>query len=867
MEAFVKLNKFIEERLQITSYPIKVLLLFSLVVSFSMILALTVDIIHSFSEIKREVRTAAERAVAFRSFAVRDVILEIFRTDIALTRLIKSEGPQVVEKLVGNALDCVVGENFQYGSYDKDLIKEALRSSAGKRMYFHLDPENWIGISVIDLDGFVVAFCRRVPHIEVILSGKLGAIAKYGARFYLGEKPAVPEGAIVVSQEKSYTNANMYVVIPFKNVLMTLVAERFILYVRLYLVFVLFLTISYLLWSKLVNFPITKLKETVEELEKGNYDVDFEPIRSAKDEFGYIARLLEEFAHETKGRIEKLQLMMRTALGTVSAPEEVHSFVKDTLNKVDELFKTQGSLLIMEENISEKTVLLVKSEKLDPSEVPPLLDLIRNQKERGLSQTKEEPFCVSVEREDACVSMVLFSLDQYVSGAVAIVFRGNKPSEMEQGYIRIICQHIINTLRLSHLASVDPLTGIPNRRVLEYDLNRLGKLARRYSKPLSLIMIDIDNFKHVNDTYGHPVGDEVLKRVARIIRESVRDSDTVYRYGGEEFAILCPETDKEGAFELAERIRKVIRNTSFKVDLDRDLLITVSIGVANFPEDTSDPQELIAIADISLYRAKREGKDRTVVLYGSEDKEIVISSFRTEKVVRQLIRERKVGYQLQPIVDLQKDYIFGYELLFRVVENGHLKPLGAFSSSFEDPVAIEEIDLCTLDFLRKILADPSMRDMCFFINVSPKSLEKGRIIEILDKIPKHQRSRVFVEITERETFADPLVAINYLDILRDMNYRVVMDDFGSGFSSIISMRSFVKYLDMIKVDGLLVKNVSKDPYNRAILEGIRAMASKFSMPIVAEYIENESDLKVVKSMEIRFGQGFYFRKLFKEFRL
>ncbi|MDQ7082195.1 MAG: diguanylate cyclase [Aquificota bacterium] len=228
-----------------------------------------------------------------------------------------------------------------------------------------------------------------------------------------------------------------------------------------------------------------------------------------------------------------------------------------------------------------------------------------------------------------------------------------------------MCQHLFSTVRLTHLATTDPLTRIANRRMLGHDLERYGRIAKRYGKNLSLIMLDIDDFKGINDTYGHVVGDEVLKRIASVLKTSVRESDTLYRYGGEEFAVLCPETDKRGAYELAERIRKRVKDTRIEIKGDGLVYVTVSLGIASFPDDTEDPLELLSVTDISLYKAKREGKNRTAVLEGREDRESFLERFRKERELKEFLLKDSITYELQPIYDLKKDKVFGYELLFQ----------------------------------------------------------------------------------------------------------------------------------------------------------------------------------------------------------
>jgi len=849
-----RLNAFVEEKLRLRSYPLKVAVLFTLIIFLSIFLSFAVDTFHSFREIREELTLAANRSAKLRTVALSNTLVTFFRGDTALVELIEQNGPAGIEPFLGNYIVCATGEDFFLGREYRELVQKALESFRERDLYFYLFPDRWLGVTVIRRHDKTYAFCHSVPYMKEILSGKLGVIAKYGAKFYFGSRPPVRKGDILVAYESNYSNAYMYVVIPFTSVLKTLLGERLALYSRLYLVFVLFLFLSYLLWARLINYPIRRLRSIAGELEKGNYSVDFSDLVSAKDEFGAIARLLRNFTEDTRDRLRKQELILETALGVAGSPEEIPLFVKDTLHRLNDILGAKSSLFLAEDIPSGRFILLVSPDA--PEEDVEVLREVYESRRSEMFSSPEELVCFREVKGNLWVEAVLFRLDEDTRGAVLLSFaKGMK--QTDESYLKVICQHLVSTIRLNHLATTDPLTGVPNRRALEHDLKSYGKLSRRYGKKLSLIMIDIDNFKGVNDTYGHSAGDQILKRVARLVKENIRETDTLYRYGGEEFAILCPETGKEGTYELAERIRKNVRETRFWIDRDKFIYITVSLGVASYPEDTDDPQELLMIADISLYRAKNEGKDKTVTLTLREDKEAYRERFKVEKDLRELILRGATTHHLQPIFDLRKGSVYGYELLFRVVKEGEVIPIGRFLGKIEDFSIMEDIDLLTIEHLSRIVRRRDLNPFCFFINISPRSLERERIIEELSKIPRYLRPRIFIEITERETFLNIETAISYLDLLKSRGFRIAMDDFGSGFSSISYMRHFVKFIDFLKIDGSLVRNVSIDPYNRAILESIKTMADRFSVDVVAEFIESESDLETVKRIGIRFGQGYY----------
>ncbi|MDQ7082193.1 MAG: hypothetical protein Q9N34_03775 [Aquificota bacterium] len=226
------MNRFIEGKLNIKSYPIKVVLLFTLLIFVSMFLAFLIDVAHSVKEVRSEIEIASERAAKFRTTAIVGIILEIFKADVSLLSYLEKDR-DALNPLLGGFLECYGSEGFLRGKVERSRVEEALRSSGKKELYFHLFPKDWLGIAVVKQWGRSYFFCHKVPQIENILSKRLGAIAKYGAEFFFGSKPDVKEGDILVAYENDYSNASMYVVVPYRNVIATLVGERVLLYFRL----------------------------------------------------------------------------------------------------------------------------------------------------------------------------------------------------------------------------------------------------------------------------------------------------------------------------------------------------------------------------------------------------------------------------------------------------------------------------------------------------------------------------------------------------------------------------------------------------------------------------------------------------------
>ena len=852
-----RINRFVEERLRLTRYTLKVVVLLVVVTFLSMLFALVVDIFLSLRDVKIDVKRAAERAAKFRITAIDSVIVEVLKTDKFLVSLLELYQGISTASILSNYVHCFRGNGVAIGNFPEDILKKALDYSKGKDTYFYVYSDRWEGISIIRRSGNTYVFCHNIPQLGSILSGKLGAIAKYGAKFYLKKPANSGEGDILVSNKSSVANISMYVWVPRGNIVKTLIKDRILAYLRLYVLLLTFMAISYIIWAKIINYPIKRLKHIITQLEGGNYQIEFPDLLEAKDEFGAIAKLLNSFSSDTRSRLDKLELILDTALRSYSSPQELNEFIKRILGQINKIFSAQSSLFLVEDIKTGKFQHVIYSDSTSEEMVEVLLNMYKKER-RKISEPSEDLTCVKEIKNGKCLSLALSSMNQYTFGGIVLLIDSNI-DPLDESYLKVICQHLFNTVKLAHMAITDPLTGTMNRRMLEQDLGMHGRAAKSQGKPLSLIMIDIDNFKGINDTYGHSVGDEILKETALIIEKSVDESCKVYRYGGEEFAILCPDVDKIGAYEIAEKVRNKIARNEFKIENKINLYITVSCGIANFPYDAEEPQELLRIADIALYKAKSNGRNRTVMLMGKDDKTLFVHRFKLGKELKEALIKGNTFHITQPIYDLKNERVFGYELLFRVRIDGKVVTAGEFIDFVCELGIAEDIDKLTVNRAKKMLMSDNWKGKNLFINMFPSSMERGEIFSELETIPLSLRKRLFIEISEKEPFLSMEEARAYVEKLNSMGFNVVIDDFGSGFSSIFQIRHLINYISLIKIDGAFIRDIHRDPYNRAIVESMRTIADRFSIELVAEFIETEEDLKMVKLLGLRFGQGVIFK--------
>jgi diguanylate cyclase (GGDEF)-like protein len=369
----------------------------------------------------------------------------------------------------------------------------------------------------------------------------------------------------------------------------------------------------------------------------------------------------------------------------------------------------------------------------------------------------------------------------------------------------------------------DPLTNLYNRRHFSEWLKRELARANRGGHTLAILLCDLDHFKAMNDTLGHQVGDEVLKSVARSIRESTRGTDLVFRWGGDEIVVLLSESTGEGSLIAAKRIREGVLATGQAVGLDVD----VSIGIALYPAHGHDEEELVRVADRALYSAKKSG-DRVQV------------------------GEHRLGLDVvrvvfQPVVDVSTNGILGYEALTRDSE-GKLTVSQLFEK-YRDVGMLGELKRSIL--ARQIQLAHEIGLPRVFVN------SDFEVLTEFDPIPRPADLDVVVELSELEALNDLEGHLGSAWRWRERGYRFALDDFGAGFISLPFLAMLVP--EYIKVDRSTMRQaVSSDKFRRFLGSLVHALRSYASSGIIAEGIETEEELRLAQGLGISLVQGFLF---------
>ena len=413
--------------------------------------------------------------------------------------------------------------------------------------------------------------------------------------------------------------------------------------------------------------------------------------------------------------------------------------------------------------------------------------------------------------------------------------------------------------QLEELSTHDPLTGLYNRRKFEDFLRYEIIRSVRHKRSFSLIMVDLDNFKYINDTFGHPIGDLVLKELTALLADGLRRGDVLTRLGGDEFAIMLPETEAANGLQVAHKLHQSLTNKEFELPVGK-IRCTASFSLVSYPEDGKTEAELYTAMDVVLYKAKTRGKNQVMTAESEEDRSMM-TVFKQGDILRAALREDRIEAFLQPITRLADGTVQAFEALVRIRDGEVIIPAGDFVEVAEQLGMAQEMDRAVF---RKGLAhyakiNPKYPDACFFFNLFPRSFND---LNWVRGIPEMVRGagvpcdRIVLEITEREALPNMSQVRAVIEELRGTGIRVALDDFGSGFSSFI----YLKYLpvDFVKIEGSFVQQIVNDPKDRIMVEHINSMAHQFGLITVAEFVEDEATAKMLVEMGVDYAQGYYF---------
>jgi diguanylate cyclase (GGDEF)-like protein len=412
--------------------------------------------------------------------------------------------------------------------------------------------------------------------------------------------------------------------------------------------------------------------------------------------------------------------------------------------------------------------------------------------------------------------------------------------------------------------SRDPLTGLLDRTAFRALLETERERSARSHHPFGLILFDIDRFKVVNYGYGEQHGDALLVSLAELARKTLRPTDFLSSWGGQEFLCLLPNTDKTATEELAERLRRAIETASVS-HAEVELHATASFATACYPKDGDSTVRLLAALGAALHQAKATGRNRVVPASG-----LGAQLFGIGRMLSQALREGRVVPAYQPIVDLKTGAVVGEEALARIVSPHHsVIPASAFIDAARELQLTYQVDrnIILQTFAHCVATLQPHAPRVHFVNISGNLLRHPDVVmELLADASRNCAAcgdligpvkPLVIEVTERELLDDLPAARNMLQPFLDFGMRLALDDFGSGYSS-------YKYLadlpfSFLKIEGSLIQRVA-EPRVRTIVQGIQRTAADLGLITLAEYIENEQIADIVREIGIDWGQGYHFGK-------
>ena len=416
---------------------------------------------------------------------------------------------------------------------------------------------------------------------------------------------------------------------------------------------------------------------------------------------------------------------------------------------------------------------------------------------------------------------------------------------------------------LARQANHDSLTGLPNRNLLWDRIDRACARTQRYGDFAAVAFLDLDNFKVVNDSLGHSLGDHLLRAVAQRLQSSLRAMDTVARLGGDEFVLVL--SDQKGEPSVSGELQRIVESFSqpFAVD-GRDVFITASVGVALYPQDAKDPETLMKSAELAMYRAKESGRNG-YQLYTAEMQTRVTERLALEGKLRRALERGEFSLHYQPQVDLRSKRIFGVEALIR----WNQPDLGMVSPAKFIPLA-EETGLIvpigawvvrTACRQCKAWQDAGLPPVTVAVNISARQFREKNLLQVVAQILTEtglNPRQLELEVTESVIMHDAQQIIASLQAFRDMGVKLSVDDFGTGYSSLSYLKRFP--VDRLKIDQSFVHDLGSDADDAAIAQAVITLGHTMGLRVIAEGVETPEQLAFLRRHECDEMQGYLFGK-------
>jgi len=427
---------------------------------------------------------------------------------------------------------------------------------------------------------------------------------------------------------------------------------------------------------------------------------------------------------------------------------------------------------------------------------------------------------------------------------------------------------------LRYLADHDSLTGLLDRRRFRAELDQYVSFSARYGGQGAVMIIDIDGLKRVNDSLGHHVGDDLLQRIAAVLRERVRHTDIVARLSGDEFAVLMPRTTVAGAMQLGEDLRTRVAETAGSISKEGEEVGTISVGITMFggedaavnpdPETNpeANPEAVLIAADQAMYAAKQGGRNQIALIRDPTNPGVGPGRPQsTTGRIRDALDQGRLSLHTQPIRSLASGGIERYELLLRMQgDNGELMPAASFIEAAERAGMIQELDRWVVAQALELVASSEGEGapLSLHVNLSGASLTDASVLEFIERTLDEGDAdprRCTFEITETASVEDYETAAGFADRLTEVGFQVAIDDYGAGFGPFHYLRKIP--FDLIKIDGAFVRNMPDSDADQLTVKAIVQIAQGMGKTTIAEYVQDAVTVKMLHEYGVDMAQGFH----------
>jgi diguanylate cyclase (GGDEF)-like protein len=450
----------------------------------------------------------------------------------------------------------------------------------------------------------------------------------------------------------------------------------------------------------------------------------------------------------------------------------------------------------------------------------------------------------------------------YEVGAIDFITKPIKWAVLKHR-VRSVVSSVVAERKVELLAYRDSLTNLPNRLLFADRLEHSIDRAARHRESLALLLVDMDDFKLVNDSFGHEAGDKLIKAVGDLLARSLRRADTVARLGGDEFAVIVEGIDgTDDAISIADNLSTILEH-NVRLD-DQETFTGASIGIAIFPDDGEDARTLLKNADTAMFRAKENGR-HCFQFYKPEMSVNAMERLELENSMRKALNDEQFVIHYQPTIDIHKNEIVGVEALLRWEhpDKGIIIP-NDFVPLAEDCgliVPIGDWMIRTAAKQLKAWKDEGLENQNISINISPRQFKDADLVALFKEVIYEndiEASNFSIEITESTLIDNVGEVEQVLNALSKMGITIALDDFGTGFASLAYLKDFP--VEIVKIDRMFVEGTPDSKEDTAIVEAIAGLTRGLKLRLLAEGIENDRQLQMLKGLGCQLGQGFYWSK-------